>query len=302
MDIEFDELSDEVKHAYLFYHQLYWLQTFENARTSFGLTYTYYLLPDSDTESDIYIIDGTVPSRADHIQLMAEYPDEYPARFNHPQGDEAEYLYLGDQVPNARSDFGVKWSIWDSGEKQIGFQTWDNEYGKTYAYYTPVVINGQRMGMIGTEIDIESVNTAILNNTLRQFLIIGLIFVSGTLLLMWYFSRRYVRKVSDLEWQVRDFSKTKDVSVAGEIRKNIRGKDEISSLSEEVALMIEEIHTYIVTQEAMQEELEKKEQENEKLISVTEHDERTGLYNRSFFYEFANVFTGRIQTSRWIQS
>ena len=108
-DIELDDLSDEVKRAYLIYHQLYWLLTFQEAGTSFDLSYVYYILPDSETESDIYIIDGTHPSRADHIELMNENP--YYAKFDHPQGEEAEYLYLGDQVSNERDEYGVKWAV-----------------------------------------------------------------------------------------------------------------------------------------------------------------------------------------------
>lgn len=109
VDIEFDDLSDEVKHAYLIYHQVYWLVTFQEANASFDLSYTYYILPDSETESDIYIIDGTYLSRADHIELMAE--NSLYGKFDHPQGEEAEYLYLGDQVSNERDKYGVKWDV-----------------------------------------------------------------------------------------------------------------------------------------------------------------------------------------------
>ena len=108
-DIAFDDLSDEVKHAYLIYRQVYWLLAFQEAKTSFDLAYTYYILPDSETESDIYIIDGTYLSRADHIELMNENP--YYAKFDHPQGEEAEYLYLGDQVSNERDEYAVKWAV-----------------------------------------------------------------------------------------------------------------------------------------------------------------------------------------------
>ena len=103
VDIAFDELNDEVKRAYLKYRQVYWMQTFENARASFGLSYVYYLLPDDATESDIYIIDGSHPTRADHIALMEEYP--YYREFDHPQGEQADLLYLGDQVKNARDEY-----------------------------------------------------------------------------------------------------------------------------------------------------------------------------------------------------
>ena len=48
----------------------------------------------------------------------------------------------------------------------------------------PVTIGGQQMGLIGAEIDIETVNTAILNHTVRQFSLIGLILIGGLGLMM----------------------------------------------------------------------------------------------------------------------
>ncbi len=110
VDIEFDDLNDDVKHAYLIYQQLYWIQIFEEARDSFGLTYTYYILPESETESDIYIIDGMRFSRADYIQMKADDPELFAA-FDVPQGEEKEYMYLGNQVPNKRDEYAVKWVL-----------------------------------------------------------------------------------------------------------------------------------------------------------------------------------------------
>ena len=43
---------------------------------------------------------------------------------------------------------------------------WDNAWGHTYAYYTPLSINGTEMGLIGTEIDVATVNHEILRNAL----------------------------------------------------------------------------------------------------------------------------------------
>ena len=51
--------------------------------------------------------------------------------------------------------------------------------------------------------------------------------------------------------------------------------------------MINRLATFI---RVTTEELERKTLENERLISATEYDDLTGLYNRSYFYEFANRF------------
>ena len=280
-DIGFDDLSDEAKRAYLTYRQVYWLLTFQQARTSFDLSYIYYLLPDSKTESDIYIIDGTYLSRADHIALMEENP--LYGQFDHPQGEEAEYLYLGDQVSNARDKYAVKWAVWDSGKSQTEFQTWDNEFGKTYAYYLPVEIGGHKMGLIGVEIDIESVNTAILHNTLRQFSLMGLILIGGLALMMMFINEHFIKRITELETKVMAFSKTKDSDVAGEIRDSIRGRDEVSSLSEEVAQMIEEIRNYVTNIIMIHQELDLAHANVAQMSELALKDGLTGVRNRTAY-------------------
>ena len=282
VDIELDDLSTELQHAYMLYRQLYWHQVFENARTSFGLTYVYYILPDSETESDIYIIDGTHPSRAEYINLMAEHPELFD-EFYHFQGEETEYLYLGSQVPNKRNEYGVKWAAWDSGEKHNGFQTWDNEYGKTYANYIPIVINGRKMGMIGTEIDIETVNTTILQNTLRQFIFIGIVVAGGILIMMNIINRRYISKIIALEANVKDYSKTRDFSISEKIRKSIQGSDEISSLSEEVAKMIDKIRDYIDNLLEINHELDMANTNVTKMSELALRDSLTGVRNHTAY-------------------
>ena len=280
-DIAFDDLGDEVKRAYLIYRQIYWLLTFEQARASFDLSYDYYILPDSETESDIYIIDGTYPSRADHIALMNENP--YYAKFDHPQGEEAEYLYLGDQVSNERDEYAVKWAVWDSGKNQTDFQVWNNEFGQTYAYYMPVMIGGQKMGLIGTEIDIERVNTAILHNTLRQFSFMGLVLIGALALMMMFINGHFVKRITALEAKVMAFSKTKDSDVAGEIRNSIRGRDEVSSLSEEVAQMIEEIRNYVSNIIMIHQELDLAHANVAQMSELALKDGLTGIRNRTAY-------------------
>ena len=280
-DIQFDELSDDVKKAYLEYRQVYWLQMFQEAKDTFNLAYSYYILPDSETESDIYILDGTRASRADHIEVMKENP--FYAKFDHPQGDEAEYLYLGDQVSNERKDYPTKWAVWDSGETQKGFQVWDNDYGKTYACYTPIVINGKKMGLIGTEIEIATVNTAILHNTIRQFALIGLVLLIGILILMWLINRRYINRIIALESNVRAYSDAKDSSLAEKMRKDIRGNDELGFLSECIAQMIEETDKYITRLMTVHRKLDTANTNVSKMSELALKDGLTGIRNQTAF-------------------
>lgn len=281
VDIPFEELNDDVKHAYLVYRHLYWIMTFEQARDDFDMTYTYYIVPDSEKGTVTYMIDGVRTSRAEHVEFIAEYPDY--GEYDHPQGDEAEYLYLGEEVVNERDKFDVEWAAWESGEKQKGFQVWNNEFGHTYAYYVPLILDGQKLGLIGTEIDVATVNMTILRNTIRQFVIISLILTAGMTILVVYTNRRYIRKIADLEARVREFARTKDASVAEAIRQSVRGADEVGSLSEGVAHMIEEIRDYIDNRVRMHQELERANSNAARMSELALRDGLTGIRNRTAY-------------------
>ncbi|MBQ1389932.1 MAG: GGDEF domain-containing protein [Clostridia bacterium] len=139
------------------------------------------------------------------------------------------------------------------------------------------------MGLIGAEIDIATVNTAILNHTLQQFLFIGLIFVCGLLIMMVIFNRLIIKKITRLEANVDDYSKTKDVYVAQEIRKNIRGRDEVSSLSEGIAKMMEDIKEYVDSLSAVNQELDVAQANAAKLSELAMKDGLTGIRNRTAY-------------------
>ena len=146
-----------------------------------------------------------------------------------------------------------------------------------------MIIDEQEMGLIGAEIDVANVNTAILNNTLRQFPIIGLIFVSGLLLMTVIFNRHIIRRITKLEANVTDYSKTKDAYVAEEIRKNIRGRDEISSLSEGIARMIVDIRDYIESLTVVNQELDDAHSKAARLSELAMKDGLTGIRNRTAY-------------------
>ncbi|MBQ6987216.1 MAG: GGDEF domain-containing protein [Oscillibacter sp.] len=147
----------------------------------------------------------------------------------------------------------------------------------------PVIIGGQKMGLIGTEIDIASVNTAILHHTIRQFSFIGLILMGALLLMMVFINQHFIRRIIELEAKVMEFSKTKDSNVAGEIRGNIRGRDEVSSLSEEVAQMIEEIRNYVNNIVMIHQELDAAHTNVARMSELALKDGLTGIRNRTAY-------------------
>ncbi len=119
VDIEFEDLNTKVQRAYFKYRHLYWLLAFEKAREDFDLPYTYYLVPDSKTHNVIYMIDGERTSRAKHLKILEESPEYKP--FDHPQGDEEEYMYLSDEYHNDRDKYAVEWDTWETGKEPLEF-------------------------------------------------------------------------------------------------------------------------------------------------------------------------------------
>ena len=288
VDIEFDELNDDVKHAYLVYTQLYWLLTFEQARKDFGLPYTYYLVVNPEEHNVVYMIDGERSSRAGHLEFIKEYPEYQP--YHHEQGNEAEFMYLHDEYHNDADEYAIMWKTWDAGEKQPGYQIFHNKWGNTYAYYTPLIINGQKLGLVAAEVEIATVNTEILRNTLRQLGIIAVIMTAGVIAAVFIINRRYVRKIVMLESNVKDYALTKDVAVAEEIKRKIKGNDEISSLAHGVAALIQEIQNYIQNLTQTHQELDEANINAERMKALANRDSLTGIRNMTAYkYEMKKL-------------
>ncbi|MBR1913310.1 MAG: diguanylate cyclase, partial [Lachnospiraceae bacterium] len=281
VDISFDELDEDVKQAYFIYSHVYWLLTFEWARADFNLTYTYFLLPDEETHTVMYVVDGERSSRAGHLEFIEENP-QYK-EYHHEQGDEAEYLYLGDTYLNNDPVHNILWDTWISGEEQDGFVVWNNQWGDTYSYYVPVWINGEKLGLVVTEIDIADVNNEILKNTIRQLSVMTVILLLGLLLLLIFINGKYVDKLVRLESYVTRYTSEKDSGVVEEIRANIRGRDEVTSLANEVVSMIKEIENHIKFLLITNQELAETKGDVAKMTDLAQKDALTGIRNRTAY-------------------
>ena len=196
-NFDFDSLPEEAKRAHFIYMHEYWLLTFENARKSFNLPYTYYLVPDDQTYTMTYMIDGERTHRGP----------------NGDKADEGEYLYLGDSYYDDPEVYKVQWNSWFTGKRQNDFEIWDNEWGYTYAYYTPLIINGQKLGLIGTEVQVEEVNKGILFNTLKQTGATAGVLIICIALLILFINDKYINKIVYLESYMREFTKTKNKDI-----------------------------------------------------------------------------------------
>nr|MCR5053494.1 GGDEF domain-containing protein [Lachnospiraceae bacterium] len=266
-DLDYDQMDPEVQEAYFIYLHEYWTLTFEAARPVFGLPYTYYLWVKEDKQppaySVVYMIDGE--------------------RTHKP--DAEEYVYLGDEYDHDANnpDNAMEWQAWSSGEKPEGYQVWDNEYGHTYAYYTPLIIDGQKMGLIATEVEVAEVESSILNNTIAQVSGLGAVLVMAMIALLLAVYGNYISKLVRLESDIREYSETKDSIIADRIYEYTSGKSEIASLSRIVADTIKELGTYMKNLVQTRQELTATREKADAMSQLATKDALTGIRNKTAY-------------------
>lgn len=234
-DISFDELSDECKMAYAVYRYEYWLYRFEQTTDSFDIQYAYFVYP---TEGDNmrYMIDGIREKK----QLSG-----------------ADYISLGIEVEEPRADHINMWKTWDTGMTVDDFDMMDNEYGKTYSYFYPLIINGEKVGLICADINVDKVNAAIRNAVLTHLLITVLVLSVCTVITLIIIRNTVLRRISTLEGHVKKYSEKKDPAIAEDILKGSVSGDEIGSLSGEFANMITELEDHMKNLQAVTAEKER---------------------------------------------
>ncbi|MCR4580724.1 MAG: GGDEF domain-containing protein [Treponema sp.] len=219
-----DLLSEETQKAWFIYTHEYWLLTFEKAREAFDLPYTYYLVPRDDAYNMVYVIDG---ERSEKLV------------------DGKKCLYLGDEYFNDPKVYDVEWRAWFTGKKQSDIQIWENEWGHTYAFYTPLVLQGKKLGLIGTEVSASFVNNNMVSNVFNQLLVFSIILIVGLVIILFIINKLYVSKIVKLEANVRKYSITKNYKIAEKIEAEAKGHNEISSLAKRISEMIIEIENYM---------------------------------------------------------
>ncbi|MBO4375515.1 MAG: response regulator [Lachnospiraceae bacterium] len=221
-DIKPQDLSDDLQLLYYTYRHEYWLLTFEQARKSFELPYTYFLVPDDETLYTMYMIDGERTEDKDH----------------------PGFLYMGDSYYEEPADHQLMWNTWHNAKRYDEVFEWNNEWGNTYSYYTPLVINNECVGLIVTEVDVKNVNSMITKSTFYLILQLGLILIFMTALLLFFINRNHIRRINHLSEQINEFSTSRAYDTVDAIREYPYGRDEIRDLANNTADMIKELQLH----------------------------------------------------------
>ena len=268
-DIQFEELTQEIQEAYAIYNHEYYLLLFEKATKQFGLSYTYYFVPTGEGVDVMFVLDA-IREPKDGTNLL-----------------------LGDIVDEQPEDHEKIWEAWNTGYAPSEPESYDNEYGKTYAWYYPLYINGEKLGLIGTEIEIADYNKAIAINTVHQLITIAVILFLTSAVALMIIHRRYISKISHLSQSVERYTVYKDSGIASEIR--LKGTDELCMLSNQTSDMILELDQYMKNLVQTTDELFHTKKQVDIESELARKDVLTGIRNRNAYEEELQKLTWKMQ-------
>ncbi len=227
VDLRFEELDHEAQKLYVNYRFEHWFKVFTDSSQEFELSYVYFLYPEEDKDHVMnYMLDATMT------------PVTTP--------DGKVILFLGDQVYEDPAEFKYMWNAWDSGTPQDGFDSMDNEFGYVYTYCYPLLIDGEKVGLVCADISVDRVNSEILATVVGQTLVSLAILAVATYLLYLFLNRRILKRIGWLENQVETYAQDKLPAISQEILDNRGQEDELGSLAGRFAGMITELDEYML--------------------------------------------------------
>ena len=270
-DVPFKALDEDLKADCAVYLWEYYIHRFQNARDSFNLAYTCYLVPTGKPLYMTWMLDLIRDKR---------------------EVDGVTYIDLGATVEEPLEKHKCMWEAWETGKRPAGYDYYDNEFGRTYACYTPLFINGQKKGVIGVEIEIARVNKDILRATLYQMAMIGGVIVLFMLLLLSIIRSNYIRKLVLLRNAIESYSQNKDAKIAEVLSKEVTNKDEISAIMSKFADMVYELELYMENLTKTKQDLQDSRLKAMEMGELATKDSLTGIRNR-------NAYDKEVQRIEW---
>ncbi len=224
-DVKFAELNDECKLLYARYKYITWLNIFDRIRAAHNLRYVYFIYPTEEELNMCYMLDD--PKEEEVI-------------------DGVSYLKMGITV---YEDPAIHASMWEAANtlKNPGeMDIMDNAQGFVYSYPSPVVYNGELLGVVATELNVSFIRGYIFNSVLRLALVSISVLAICSLIMLLAVKSRILDRIFKLEEFVRTYSREKDPLLAETLEKVAHEReDELGSLAGEFSQMISSLDTYM---------------------------------------------------------
>ena len=239
-DLSFEDLDFNAQKLYVNYRFNYWFNIFFKAKDAFNLSYVYFIYPEDINKLTMnYMFDPTMEiTKTD---------------------DGREILLLGYIAYEDPAIHVNMWKAWndDSNSDTLTFDTLNNEFGYVYTYCSALRINGEKIGLICAEISVARVNSDILKSVMQQVAILILVLAISTFLMYLFIRKNILSRITSLECDIASYSNDKNPAVAKVIRAHRGQNDEIGSLSDKFADMINELDDYMKNLQAITAEKER---------------------------------------------
>lgn len=235
-DITFAELNDEVKLLYARYLYLYWLLTFDRMKADYDLDYAYYVYPTGEGNVMCFMFDGP----REEITI-----------------DGTPMLMLGYEGEQDRSVHKNLWMAYETGQVTGEMDVYDNEYGHVYTYATPLVYEGQSLGVLLTDVSYNFVKGRIFKTVARLTGIFLVVLGICSTFMVVFIRDNILYRIMYLEEQVAEYADSKNPALAQVIAEGNRINDEIGSLANGFSGMISELQEYMTNLKLVTAEKEK---------------------------------------------
>ena len=225
VDLFFSQLDSEAQRLYAIWRFEYWFKVFIDTRDVYELSYVYFIFADeSQDRTMVYMFDPVTKTTGDGREIFA----------------------LGDVVYEAPEIHQHMWEAWDTGSVPEDLDEAKNQYGYLYTFCYPVIIGGEKVGLMCADVSVLRINEEILMAVLRQMISTILALAMASAILFYFIKNSIIDRIIHLEGDIVRYSECKDSEIAKDIIKNKGSEDELGSLSEQFAKMVVDLDDYMI--------------------------------------------------------
>ena len=260
--IKFEDLSDEAQLAFATYKYEQWLTSFERFNEVFGTEYVYYLVPTDTPPLMYYVFDGLRTEKVVDGKSIMEFDFDV-------------------EVPE--DSYPKLWETYRTGKSPDGYDFYDNDFGRTYGYYTPLYVDGELIGIVCADITVASVNKGIVDSTIREMVLLGIILVICMFSMLWFIDHQYIHKLRKMKHYMNEYAENKNVEMAEKFESVDDQEHEIALLSKQTAAMIRDLDDYMQNLTRTSKELDSTKERAAEMSELAHKDSLTGIRNKTAY-------------------